>query len=195
LSESAKISRIALFALFGAGTDFLANGVLKLGLMVVYVPLYIAMASAFPKWFPGPQFKELMRPLTGAFFAGALISHLALAGRTGTVDYPMNVTSTASPLTLVSRDGMQTLLLSGEKIRQTLAAQTGAVPVRFQFVTDYGCTRSYKILSVAGTDVDSDAAISWVWKTRPGALSPKEMRPSLEGPPFFWCRVGLKFER
>jgi hypothetical protein len=170
-------------AIFGAVLDFLVNGVLKIVWAVVYIPVYIAIANGLHS--------RIKRNGIIAFFCGAAFIHLVFDGRTQTLTYKMDIIE-PSPLQLGSSEWSQRLFVESPSVQKKLGADTSKAQVEVSIVreTTYGCTVSSYVKTVAGIDVKTDPASTWVWKKDKNDPTPTK-GPGAEDAKLGWCR--LKF--
>lgn len=185
-------------ALLGALLDFVFNGVFKIVWIVIYGPAYVVAAKGLATQLSQhskTRFKPLTRVAVGGFLGGAIVLHLASTGHRRQAVYPM-LLATADPITLRSEQWPQKLFVSSDKLSKTLAGPNAQqqIPVATERVTDYGCTRTFEVVSVAGVDVRSDPDARWTWKTDPRAAArATPAGPGYEDQGLPWCRI--KFYR
>ena len=166
-----KITPAIVFFLFGVLTDFISNGVFKIGAFLIYASVYLVVALTLHAQLARSQkWKNLASLATAAFVAGALGGRFFLAGHSSQSTYMMSLVKD-SPITLKPSEGTQVLIVVSEKLQtklnsmKTEPAGVMQVPVLIDIVKDYGCLRVFNVHDVAGVDVKSDPEASWSWKT------------------------------
>lgn len=175
-------------AFIGAVFDFLTYGVLKIIWMMIYVPMYFIAGKMLFHGVTRMGRPELARQAVVAMIAGALAAHLVLVGRRGSAVYTMT-SVLGTPIILHSSEWPQTLVVASEPLAQNLAGTPTRdnVPVVMEFITDYGCTRSSRVVDVDGVDVDHDPNASWTWKTDKNIHPSPTSGPGTEDHEFPWC--------
>ena len=189
LQRPASLFALAL-AFFGSGmtADFVCNGVLKIGLLVIYGLFYIAIANALLGKLAETRWKRWRKHAAALFVLGAIAGHLAFAGRQSIRAYEMLVAGD-SPLTLRSGDWPQLLIVTSDPVRSALATRSrdAMIPVVTRLTTDYGCIRDAAVSTVAGIDVLHDPKASWVWKTDRRDPPKPGQGPGTEDSRLPWC--------
>jgi hypothetical protein len=175
--------------LLGVFVDFFCNGVTKITFPIIYLPIYLGIAATLDNGLAKSFGLRAARMAALSFLIGAFLGHCILTGRQHFDRYEMRL-EREDPLTLRSDAWPLRLLLTGDHVRQAIAAQNGAAAVLVRVVTDYGCIRTIRVSSVAGVDVENDPDITWTWRSEmKGDKSGIEAGPGAVDRGPFWCRI------
>lgn len=178
--------------LLGALLDFIFNGVLKIVWFIVYGPVYLACAEILLTKLMTSHPPRLSRLGAGALLCGAFAAHLGMTGLHRQEVYRMSPVST-DPITFRSDDWPQKLYVSSDGLAKKLLGvkTTEPVPVIVSRVVDYGCTRSFTVVSVDDVDV-RDPGSRWSWKSDPGVATPTHpIGPGYEDDGLSWCKISF----
>ncbi len=173
----------------GALFDFLVYGVAKIIWAVVYVPLYVVVASILHTQLTRSAHARHFKMAFVGFVAGALVARVALVHRHRQATYVM-AAGGSQPFTLHSEDWPRTLLVTSEALAKDLSAKPAgrALSVVVDVVSDYGCISSFQVRTIDGVNVENDPSATWTWRDPSvGATS----GPGLEDQELPWCRIQL----
>jgi hypothetical protein len=187
-------SRAALFFGIGAGVvvgaavDFIFGGVLKIIWFLIYTPAYFVIAHTISTWLRTTRWAALASKSLIAIFCAALLNHLLWSGYHRDFTYEM-VKGSDSPISFRSGEWPQVLFVSGPKLEAALGPRPlqDKVRVTVSAVMDYGCIRSFKLVSIGDFILDPDA--SWAWKTDKNATTPEQNGPGSEDQKRPWCKI------
>jgi len=180
---------VLLFFILGLLTDFISNGVFKIGTAWVWGTTYVGIACIIATELLKSRWEPRTRYGVIAFLIGSFGGHFIMSGCHSTRVYSMALAS-SSPITLRSDQWPQMLLVTSDKLSADLAHRNPGDPVSVSILvtTDYGCIHSFIVDQVAGIDVRLDPAANWVWKTDPHAnASALSGGPGLEDHALPWC--------
>lgn len=191
-----KAGFVATFLLGGIILDFLSNGVLKIGAMVIWGTVYFGLACLIGTELLRTRWEHWTRYGVIAFIVGSYGGHWVMTGNHSMQVYPMSLAPHSdSPITLRSDAFPQTLLVNSEKLKAELAHHDphDTLPVSVLVTRDYGCIQSFVVDQIAGIDVRIDPTANWAWKGDPNAGNVLLSRPGLEAPTLPWCpKTNLK---
>jgi hypothetical protein len=182
-----------LCTLLGFTVDFVFNGVLKIIWVVIYLPCYFALGATLWNWLVENRWSQWAIVGVAGFALGCLGTHFAFNDCHRIQLYHLALVGD-SPVALRSKDWPETLFVTSEKLSQILRgwADKNDIPVTALIVTDYGCTKSTRMVAVAGFNIDTDPDTNWVWKDD-DRLQKIKTGPGSEDRYLPWCR--LKFYR
>jgi hypothetical protein len=175
--------------------DFLFNAVLKIVWVAIYLPCYCAIGGTFWNAMLESRWVSCRNVALLGFTAGCLGAHLLLNGRVTTQIYSLTLVSETPPMALRSRLWPETLYVYGDKVGGVLRdwSNKNDVPLTTVIVTDYGCTKSTRMVMLAGFNIEADAGTNWVWKDDDRLHKPPKIGPGSEDRRFPWCLI--KFYR
>jgi hypothetical protein len=180
-----------LFFVGGFVTDFLTNGVFKVGAWAIWGTTYIGIACIIGTQLLASKRETWTRYGVLGFLIGSFGGHWVMADWHSTRVYqlvpdPRNDTPV---LTFRSQKWPQMLLVTSPKLTAKIDAIEKGHPVDVAILvtSDYGCVREFIVDQVAGVDIRLDNDATWVWKTDRSSSAPALSGPGLEDQAFPWC--------
>jgi hypothetical protein len=190
-SGSPLITLSIFCILIGASLDFTFNGVFKIIWIIVYGPAYIAASKILTTQLSKTKWASNSSLAVGSFFAGALAMHLFFTGYSRHVSYHVSLTS-MDPVTFHSDQWPQRLIVVSPTLSSKLVGMKSVQDVEVEIIrtVDYGCTRLFRVESIAGVDFLKDPESRWTWKTDPHFPGPiPRVGPGYEDEGLPWCRI------
>ena len=165
----------------GMALDFILVGIFKVIWFPIYATTYFAVAMSVETYFLRTNTVKIARLAAGAILVGAAIIHIIMVGRHSEHTYSLHLVK-LNPLILQSSEFPELLYLSGSKLSEAIAKENiqAGIPMLSESTTDYGCRRSFKIISIDHIDLASDPSASWTMRAT---------HPLIEKQKWLWCNL------
>jgi len=186
---------LSLLFLSGMLADFILVGVFKVVWIVIYGTTYFALAMTIETFVARSKLHILSRKSVIIFLTGTLLGHLAFVDYHRRDQYVLSVLS-MSPMVFQSEAFPEFLYVTSPALTEKLTKSPGnkaALKMETETVTDYGCRKTFAIMSIEGVEISSDKQTTWALRhNKLGVFSNLEL-PTVEEKFLPWCK--LKFYR